>query len=61
MMNNKKISSLEFSILMIFPILSLFSGIGLSNILKAAKIDAYLSIVLTTILGFLILIIFYVL
>lgn len=57
MMNNKKISSLEFSILMIFPILSLFSGIGLSNILKAAKIDAYLSIVLTTILGFLILII----
>lgn len=57
-MNNKKISSLQFSVLMVFPILSLFSGIGLYDIIKIAKIDSYISTIITTLLGFIFLGIF---
>ena len=51
-MNSKKMSSLQFSVLTILPILSLFGGIGLYDILKIAKMDAYISTIITTILGF---------
>lgn len=57
-MSNKKISSLQFSILTILPILSLFGGIGLYDILKIAKIDAYISTIITTILGFIVIAMF---
>lgn len=53
-MNNNKISSLQFSTLMIYPILSLLSGIGLYNIIKIAQIDCYISTIISTILGFII-------
>ena len=36
MNNNSKISNLQFSTLLIFPILSLFSGIGLYDLIKIA-------------------------
>lgn len=57
-MNNNKISSLQFSTLMIFPILSLFSGIGLYDIVKIANIDSYISPIISTLIGILILLIF---
>ena len=57
-MNNKKISNLQFSILMIFPILALFGGIGLYDIIKLTKIDAYISAIITLLLGFIILAMF---
>lgn len=57
-MNNNKISSLQFSTLMIYPILSLFSGIGLYNIVKTAEIDAYISTIISTIIGLFIIALF---
>ncbi len=48
-MNNKKISNLEFSILATSPILSLYSGIGLYNLIKRANIDAYIAIFISII------------
>lgn len=57
-MNNNKISSLQFSTLMVYPILSLFSGIGLYNIVKIAEVDSYISTIIATILGILIILLF---
>ena len=48
-MNNKKISNLEFSIIATSPILSLYSGIGLYNIIKKSHIDSYISILISII------------
>lgn len=57
-MNNQKISSLQFSCLLIYPILSLFSGSGFYDILKIAGLNSYLSIIIATILGIFILLLF---
>lgn len=58
MNNNAKISNLQFSTLIIFPILSLFSGIGLYDLIKVAEIDAYISAVVAAVLGFIIVFVF---
>ena len=58
MNNNNKISSLQFSVLLIYPVLSLFSGIGLYDILKISQIDSYISVLVATILGIIFLAIF---
>lgn len=58
-MNKNKISSLQFSCLVCFPILSLFSGIGTNNITKIAKVDSYLSVIVAYLLGFLLLLLFF--
>jgi len=57
-MNNKKISMLQFSVLLIYPILSLFSGIGLYNLVKSAGIDAYFSVIVAMVIGMLIVFLF---
>ena len=54
-MKKDKLSTKEFSCLICFPILALFSGIGTYNIIKVAKVDAYLSVVFSYLIGFLIL------
>ena len=59
-MNNKKISNLEFSILTTSPILSLYSGIGLYNIINKSNIDAYISILISIIWGLLYLVLFFI-
>lgn len=53
MNNNTKISSLQFATLMIYPILSFFTGIGLYNIIKIAQVDSYISTIISTVIGFL--------
>ena len=58
MNNNSKISNLQFSTLLIFPILSLFSGIGLYDLIKIAEIDAYISTIIAFGLGFIVIFIF---
>lgn len=55
MSNNKKISGLQFSCLMIYPILSLFSGIGMYDIVRISGVDAYISVIVAFILGFFVL------
>lgn len=57
-MNKEKLSSLQFSCLVCFPILSLFSGIGTYNIIKIAKVDSYLSVMISYLLGLLLLLLF---
>ena len=57
-MNKKKIPSWQFSSLICFPILSLYSGIGIYNITKIAKVDSYLSIIIAYLLGFILLFLF---
>lgn len=54
-MNNNKISSFQYSILIMFLILSSFSGIGFHNIIKISKVDSYLSIIISYFLGLIIL------
>ena len=58
MINNNKLNPLQFSCLLIFPILSMFSGIGLYNIIKISNIDSYISTIISTILGLLIILLF---
>lgn len=58
MNNNNKISSLQFSILIIYPILSLFSGIGLYSLFKSSSINSYISVAISFVLGFFILLMF---
>ena len=55
-MNNKKINSLGFASLTIFPIISLTNSIGLYNIIKASNQDAYISVIISSLLGILVLI-----
>lgn len=51
MNDNSKISKLQFSTLLIFPILSLFSGIGLYDLISISSVDAYLAVVVAMGLG----------
>lgn len=48
----------QFSCLIIFPILSLFSGIGTSNIIQFSKVDASFSVLFAYFIGLLILLLF---
>lgn len=57
-MNQSKLTSLQFSCLIIFPILALFSGIGTHNIIKIAEIDSYITVLISYVLGLLPLFIF---
>lgn len=50
-MNKDKLTSLQFSCLICFPILAFFSGIGTYNIIKIAKVDAYLSTLFAYVFG----------
>ena len=51
-MNKYKLNSREFACLICFPILALFSGIGTYSIIRSAKVDAYISVGISYILGF---------
>lgn len=55
MMKSDKLSAKEFSCLICFPILALFSGIGTYNIIKITKVDAYISVIFSYLIGFLML------
>jgi len=55
MTKNNKISTFQFSILIMFLILSSFSGIGFHNIVKISNVDCYISIIISYFLGLIIL------
>ena len=55
MNKNKQISPLQYASFIIFPILSIFSGIGFHNIIKISKVDCYISILFSFVFGFIIL------
>lgn len=59
-MNQSKLTSLQFSCLIVFPMLAIFSGIGTHNIIKIAEIDSYISVLLSSLIGILPLLIFFV-
>lgn len=50
-MNKEKLTSLQFSCLVCFPLLALFSGIGTHNIIKIAEVDSYISVLISYLLG----------
>jgi len=56
--NKTKFKSIQFASLIVFPILSLFTGIGTHNIIRIAKVDSYMSPIIAGILGILILLMF---
>lgn len=51
-MKNWKINSLQFGTLVSFTILSTLIGIGFNDVTNIAKVDAYISIILSYIIGF---------
>ncbi len=55
MNNNKKINAFQYAILIIFPILSIFNGIGFHNIIKISKRDCYFSVLFSYLIGLIIL------
>ncbi len=55
MNNNQKINAFQYAILIIFPILSIFNGIGFHNIIKISKRDCYFSIIFSYFIGLIIL------
>ena len=55
MNNNQKINAFQYAILIIFPILSIFNGIGFHNIIKISKRDCYFSIIFSYLIGLIIL------
>lgn len=58
MINKTKFTSLQFASLIVFPILSLFTGIGTYNIIRIAKVDSYMSPLFAGLLGIIILLMF---
>ena len=56
MSNNHKINALQFSLFIIFPIISIFSGIGFHNIIIYSGVDAWISVIISFILGLFILV-----
>ena len=58
MTNKTKFSSLQFACLVMFPILSLFTGIGTFNIIKIARVDSYMSPLFAGLLGIIVLLMF---
>lgn len=59
-MNQSKLTSLQFSCMIIFPILAIFSGIGTHNIIRIAEVDSYISVLFSFIIGLLPLGIFFI-
>lgn len=57
-MNKEKLTPLQFSCLICFPLLALFSGIGTHNIIKIAEVDSYISIIISYLLGLIPLLLF---
>mgnify|MGYP003308040940 CR=1 FL=1 len=57
-MNKTKFKSFQFACLTIFPILSLFAGIGTHNIIEIAALDSYMSPIIAGVLGIIILLMF---
>lgn len=57
-MNKDSITNTQFSCLIVFPILALFSGIGTHNTIKIASVDSYFSVFLSYLIGFLPLLLF---
>ena len=55
MTKNNKINTFQYSTLIMFLILSSFSGIGFQNIVKISKVDCYISIIISYFLGLIIL------
>lgn len=55
MFNKDRLSVLEFSCLICFPILALFGGSGVYNIFEVSGIDAYISVIISYFIGFFIL------
>lgn len=53
MKNENKLTSIQFSCLIFFPIFAFFSGIGTHNLINIAKVDAYISVLLSYIMGLL--------
>ena len=51
-MNKSKINSLQLGCLMLCPILSASLGIGLYNAIQIAKVDSYIGIFISSVLGF---------
>lgn len=51
-MKNWKINSLQFSTLLSFTILSTLIGIGFNNVTRIAKVDSYISVLISYIIGF---------
>ena len=51
-MKKWKINSLQFSTLLSFTILSTLIGIGFNNVTRIAKIDSYISVLISYIIGF---------
>lgn len=49
--NNNKLTITQYSCLIFFPILALFSGIGTHNTIKIAGIDSYLSVIYSFLIG----------
>lgn len=55
MEKNNKLSPFEFSCMIFFPILAMFSGIGIHNIIKVSKVDAYISVIISYLIGIVVL------
>lgn len=51
MKNENKLTSIQFSCLVFFPIFAYFSGIGTLNLIKTAKVDAYISVLISYLIG----------
>lgn len=51
MKNENKLTNIQFSCLIFFPIFAFFSGIGTHNLINIAKVDAYISVLLSYIIG----------
>lgn len=58
-MNKEKLSNIEYSALIMFPILSLFSGIGTHNTIKISGVDSYISVLFAYLIGFIPLLLFF--
>lgn len=58
MNNNIKFTSFQFATLICFPILALFSGIGTYNVIRIARVDSYISPIISSIFGIIVLMMF---
>lgn len=52
-MNKEKLTSLQFSCLIAFPLLALFSGIGTHNTIKLTGVDSYIAVLISYLIGLL--------
>ncbi len=60
-MKKDNLTSVQFSCLIFFPILSLLSGMGMTNIIKGTGVDSYITVLIAYFLGvFLLLLFFYI-